>query len=126
MRGQVCKMHAPSKAGGLVYLGMIMSKQTNQDIKQLRAIGHKLKPVVTIAGTGLSQGVYSELERALVDHELIKVKLAAGSRENRAALAQELCDRTGAALVQSIGNVVVILRRSANPDPRLSNLVRAV
>ncbi len=126
MRGQVCKMHAPSKAGGLVYLGMIMSKQTNQDIKQLRAIGHKLKPVVTIAGNGLSQGVYSELERALVDHELIKVKLAAGSRENRAALAQELCDRTGAALVQSIGNVVVILRRSANPDPRLSNLVRAL
>lgn len=126
MRGQVCKMHAPSKAGGLVYLGMIMSKQTNQDIKQLRAIGHKLKPVVTIAGNGLSQGVYSELERALVDHELIKVKLAAGSRENRAALAQELCDRTGAALVQSIGNVVVILRRSASPDPRLSNLVRAL
>ncbi len=126
MRGQVCKLHAPSKAGGLVYLGMIMSKQTNQDIKQLRAIGHKLKPVVTIAGNGLSQGVYSELERALVDHELIKVKLAAGSRENRAALAQELCDRTGAALVQSIGNVVVILRRSASPDPRLSNLVRAL
>lgn len=126
MRGQVCKMHAPGKARGLVYLGMIMSKQTNQDIKQLRAIGHKLKPVVTIAGNGLSQGVYSELERALVDHELIKVKLAAGSRENRAALAQELCDRTGAALVQSIGNVVVILRRSANPDPRLSNLVRAL
>ncbi len=126
MRGQVCKMHAPSNAGGLVYLGMIMSKQTNQDIKQLRAIGHKLKPVVTIAGNGLSQGVYSELERALVDHELIKVKLAAGSRGNRAALAQELCDRTGAALVQSIGNVVVILRRSPSADPRLSNLVRAL
>ena len=33
---------------------------------------------------------------------------------------------TGAALVQSIGNVVVILRRSAKPDPRLSNLVRAL
>ena len=103
-----------------------MSKQTNPDIKQLRAIGHKLKPVVTIAGNGLSQSVCSELERALIDHELIKVKLAAGSRENRAALAQELCDRTGASLVQSIGNVVVILRRSASPDPSLSNLVRAV
>ena len=101
-----------------------MSKKTNQDIKQLRAIGHKLNPVVTIAGNGLTGSVLAELERALGDHELIKVKLAVGSREARTAVAQEICDRSGAELVQSIGNVVVILRRSANPDPRLSNLIR--
>ena len=101
-----------------------MSKKTNQDIKQLRAIGHKLNPVVTIAGNGLTESVLAELERALGDHELIKVKLAVGSREARSAMAQEICDRSGAELVQSIGNVVVILRRSANPDPRLSNLIR--
>lgn len=101
-----------------------MSKKTNQDIKQLRAIGHKLNPVVTIAGNGLTESVLAELERALGDHELIKVKLAVGSREARSAVAQEICDRSGAELVQSIGNVIVILRRSANPDPRLSNLIR--
>ena len=101
-----------------------MSKKTNQDIKQLRAIGHKLNPVVTIAGNGLTENVLAELERALGDHELIKVKLAVGSREARSAVAQEICDRSGAELVQSIGNVIVILRRSANPDPRLSNLIR--
>ena len=101
-----------------------MSKKTNQDTKQLRAIGHKLKPVVTVAGNGLTESVYAELERALGDHELIKVKLAVGSREGRAAVAKEICDRTGAQLVQSIGNVVVILRRTASPDPRLSNLIR--
>ena len=55
-----------------------MCKKTNQDIKQLRAIGHKLKPVVTIAGNGLSEGVITELDRALQDHELIKIKLAVG------------------------------------------------
>ena len=101
-----------------------MSKKTNQDIKQLRAIGHKLNPVVTIAGNGLTESVLAELERALGDHELIKVKLAVGSREARTAVAQEICDRSGAELVQSIGNVVVILRRAATPDPRLSNLIR--
>ena len=40
---------------------MTMSKKAKQDIKQLRAIGHKLKPVVTIAGNGLSEAVIAEL-----------------------------------------------------------------
>jgi RNA-binding protein len=101
-----------------------MSKKANQDIKQLRAIGHKLKPVVTIAGNGLTEGVIAELDRALNDHELIKIKLAVGSREARSAVAAEVCERSGAELVQSIGNVMVILRRTDKPDPRLSNLIR--
>ena len=64
------------------------------DNKQLRAIGHNLRPVVTVAGKGLSDTVLAELERALNDHELIKVKLAVGGRETRTAVAEELCERT--------------------------------
>ena len=101
-----------------------MSKKANQDIKQLRAIGHKLKPVVTIAGNGLTEGVIAELDRALNDHELIKIKLAVGSREARSAVAAEICERSGAEMVQSIGNVMIILRRTDKPDPRLSILIR--
>jgi len=41
--------------------------------KQYRTIGHGLNPVVTIAGNGLSAGVMAEIDRALEDHELIKV-----------------------------------------------------
>jgi RNA-binding protein len=101
-----------------------MSKKANWDIKQLRAIGHKLKPVVTIAGNGLTESVIAELDRALNDHELIKIKLAVGSREARSTVSAEICERSGAEMVQSIGNVMVILRRTDKPDPRLSNLIR--
>lgn len=101
-----------------------MSKKANQDIKQLRAIGHKLKPVVTIAGKGLSESVIAELDRALTDHELIKVKLAVGSREARVDMTQQITAKSGAELVQSIGSVVLLLRRSPTPDPRLSNLIK--
>ena len=62
--------------------------------------------------------------RALSDHELIKIKLAVGSREARAAVAQEISQRTGGEVAQAIGNVILLLRRSAQPDPRLSNLLR--
>lgn len=101
-----------------------MSKKANQDVKQLRAIGHKLKPVVTVAGKGLTENVLAELDRALTDHELIKVKLAAGSREARSTMAAQMCEQTGATLVQSIGNVVLLLRPSPKPDPKLSNLIK--
>jgi RNA-binding protein len=95
------------------------------DTRQLRAIGHTLKPVVTIAGKGLSDAVRAELERALSDHELIKIKLAVGDREARDRLLTELLDNAGAELVQRIGNTALILRRSADPDPGKSNLLRA-
>ncbi len=103
-----------------------MSKKSTQDVKQLRAIGHKLKPVVTVAGNGLSEGVVAEIDRALGQHELIKIKLAVGSRDAKAAAAEEICERTGAEVVQSIGNVILVLRRCAEPDPRLSNLIRVL
>ena len=103
-----------------------MSKKANQDIKQLRAIGHKLKPVVTVAGNGLSEGVVAELDRALTDHELIKVKLAVGSREARVEMAQQITAQFGAELVQSVGNIILLLRRSPTPEPRLSNLIKPV
>ena len=101
-----------------------MSKNANQGSRQLRAIGHKLRPVVTVAGNGLTENVLAELERALGDHELIKIKLAVGSCLFNAAATTEICERTGAELVQAVGNVALLLRRSAQPDPRLSNLIR--
>ena len=75
-------------------------------------------------GVVLSENVMLELERALNDHELVKIKLAVGSREARQAVAEEVCQALGAQQVQSIGNVLLIVRRSEQPDPRLSNLIR--
>ncbi len=92
--------------------------------KSLRAIGHKLKPVVTIAGNGLSETVAAELERALDDHELIKIKLEIPAPAERKILAAELCAAHNAELVQSIGKILLILRRAKKPKPHLSNLSR--
>ncbi|MFK7828551.1 MAG: YhbY family RNA-binding protein [Congregibacter sp.] len=101
-----------------------MSSKPNT--RQLRAIGHRLNPVVTVAGNGLSENVRLELDRALTDHELIKVKLSVGSREARDAILQELLEVTSAELIQRIGNTALLLRRAAQPDPRKSNLLRAL
>lgn len=100
------------------------SSPSRAQIRQWRAIGHRLKPVLTIGDKGLSQTVIDEAERALRDHELIKVRVAVGERTARDALLADLCERTGARLVQRIGNVGLLLKRARTPDPKLSNLLR--
>lgn len=94
--------------------------------KQLRAIGHHLKPVILIGSGGLSEGLLHEAGRAITDHELIKVKLNVGDREVRAALAKELAESLGAELLQTLGTTVLLFRKNPKPDPRLSNLLRPV
>jgi len=99
---------------------------SQSELKHLRAIGHNLKPVVMIAEKGLSDGVAAELERALNDHELIKIKLAISDREAKQALLDQLCATHKATLVQVIGKVALLLRRAQKPNPKLSNLLRNI
>ena len=99
---------------------------SNARKKELRSIGHHLKPIVMIAEKGVTEAIDNELERALEDHELIKIKLVVGDKSARLAVAQDLCTQVHAELVHSIGSVILILKRSAQPDPKLSNLIRPV
>ena len=92
--------------------------------KQLRSIGHSLHPLVTVASKGLSENVMTEIKRALFDHELIKVKFSVGDREIKSTLMADMCKQTGAALVQSIGNVALVYLSNPDADPKKSNLER--
>ena len=99
---------------------------SSQEKKRYRSIGHKLKPVVTVAEKGLTDNVRQELDRALNDHELIKVKIAVGDRQAKNAIRDELVGLLGAECVQQIGHVLLIYRAARKPDPRLSNLLRSL
>ena len=97
----------------------------HKDKKRFRAIGHHLSPVVTIAGNGLSEGVISELSRAVTDHELIKIKVLTGDREERKETIREIQEQLGIEVVQSIGKVALIYKPAKKPDPSLSNVLRS-
>jgi putative YhbY family RNA-binding protein len=86
-----------------------------KDRRALRARAHGLKPVVWIAGSGITPGVMSEIERALTAHELIKIHAAGGNLEARAALLTSICTELQAQPVQVIGKMLVAFR--ARPDP---------
>ena len=101
-----------------------MTPPTSKELRQLRAQAHSLKPVVTVAGKGLAPSVLQELDRALNDHELIKVKVAVGDRKQRESVIGELCTQSQALLVQRVGNIATLLRPNPQADPRKSNLQR--
>ncbi|MEM9744968.1 MAG: YhbY family RNA-binding protein [Pseudomonadota bacterium] len=91
--------------------------------KQLKQIAHHLKPVVMLGAQGLSDGVRLELERALADHELIKIKLS-GDRDQRAVLSSTLASDFQAAVIQQLGSTLTLYRQNPKADPRLSNRLR--
>lgn len=84
--------------------------------RQLRALGHRLKPVVTIGVAGFSAAVYRELDQALTHHELLKVRVNAGDRVARESLIRSMCEKTHSSLVQAIGHIALIYR--PNPQDR--------
>jgi RNA-binding protein len=93
--------------------------------KQMRAIGHHLKPIVLVGDQGMSTGLLEELNRALNDHELIKVKVRA-ERNTRKMMIASLCEATGAQCLQSTGAMALLFRAAEHPNPRLSNLIRPI
>ena len=103
---------------------MAVRNPENQLKKRLRSIGHRLKPVVTVAQKGLTESVCNEINRALDDHELIKVSVKCADREERRQLIDTICQQCPAELVQTIGHIALLYRPAKSPDPRLSNLLR--
>jgi RNA-binding protein len=97
---------------------------TQEQKKQYKSIGHHLKPVLIVAENGLTEGVLAELDRALNDHELIKIQLRITEREDRLALIDELCKSARGELVQVIGKMALVYRKNPKPNKNLSNIHR--
>jgi len=88
-----------------------MSLTENQK-RHLKKLGHSLKPVVTVGQAGFTERVASELEIALDHHELLKVKVNVGDRDERDRIIEKILLRSRADTVQRIGNVAVIYRHN--------------
>lgn len=87
---------------------------TDKQRRYLRGLAHDLQPVIMVGNSGLTEGVARETERALNDHELIKLKVRVGNREGRDEIVRQLAERTLSGIVQRIGHVAVLYRARAD------------
>ena len=93
-------------------------------LKKLISIGHTLSPILRITKQELSPNVLHELNRALDDHELIKVKMV-GEKESRDNLFLQMKELPETKVVQRIGGIVLLYRPSKETNRKLSNILRS-
>lgn len=86
----------------------------NESRRSLKKQAHHLKPIVQTGAAGLSGPVILEIDRALTDHELVKIKLATEDKAARREEIEATCAKLDAACVQQIGRTATLYRR--NPD----------
>ena len=87
---------------------------TEPQRKYLRRLGHDRNPIVLVGQNGIGANLIAEFDRALNDHELVKVRARVGDRDERDAILDELAKATRSELVQRIGHVALFYR--ANPE----------
>lgn len=80
--------------------------------QSLKAKAHHLKPVILLGAKGLTEAVVAETNIALLSHELIKVKINGAEKEDRIAMAHDLCQQLQAELVQLIGHTAILYRKN--------------
>lgn len=98
-----------------------MDTLTSKQIRYLRSQSHHLSPVVQEGKDGMSEAFLKEVDRALKDHELIKVRLGSDidDREERQGQAELLASQVQAVLVQKIGFIVTLYRGGEKNKYRL-------
>ncbi|MDD3760436.1 MAG: ribosome assembly RNA-binding protein YhbY [Acidithiobacillus sp.] len=78
--------------------------------QELRARAHHLKPIIMVGAQGVTPTLLAELDRALFDHELLKVRLPALDKEERDDCIAKLVDGSRAEAIGRVGRILMLYR----------------
>lgn len=82
----------------------------------LRGLGNALDPVLQIGKEGATENVVQSIELLLQARELVKIKLLKNSDEDIRALADNLAKKLDADVVQVIGSIMILYKKSTRKD----------
>ena len=78
--------------------------------KALRKKAYSLKPVVIVGQNGLTDLVLYEINVSLTSHQLIKIRIGGGNKNERYNLCLKIQQKLKAELVHQIGFIKVFYR----------------
>jgi RNA-binding protein len=91
---------------------------TGKQRRHLRALAHHLTPVVQVGKEGVTHALRRQVDRALDDHELIKIRVSEACPDDRFTVADHLVATCGAHLAGRAGRVLILYRQHAD-KPRI-------
>lgn len=101
-----------------------MTTLSGKQRRHLRGLAHDLDPVVHVGSKGVTDGLLEEIDGALEDHELIKMKFQ-DFKDAKEELTAKICARLGAQEVGQIGHVVILFRPASDASARQIQLPAA-
>lgn len=99
-----------------------MIELNNAQKRYLRGLGNRLKPMVHIGKSGLTESLYVAINEALDDHELIKVRFLEYEREEKKQLIEEISSALDIPAVGSIGHTALFYKPQKDPSERKISL----
>ncbi len=96
------------------WLQQLSPKLTGKNRGTLRSLAHHLQPVVIVGQNGPTDALIAQVERALTDHELIKVKVLKTYEGDIKELAKIIVKSTDSQLAGKVGHILILYRE--NPD----------
>lgn len=88
---------------------------TGKQKRHLRALGHKLKPLIQIGKKEIEPALIAETNASLDHHELIKVKLLESCMLDKHEASATLSDACQAEVAQILGKTFLLYRAAATP-----------
>ena len=85
---------------------------TNAAKRELKARAQRLEPILKVGHAGITPEFLAGLDRALNDHELVKVRFG-DFKEEKKTLTPLIAEKSGSEVVMRVGNVAVFFRRRA-------------
>ena len=92
-----------------------MIELTGKQKRYLRSLAQQAKPLASVGKAGLSEDLVRNVSRLLEQHELVKIRVPAGSGADRAFFCESLAQATQSACIGVVGRVVLLYR----PNPQL-------
>ena len=82
----------------------------------LRARGQTLDASLKVGRGGLTPAFFTELQKLLRAHELVKLRFLGAERDERAALCTQIADEGRCVCVGAVGHTALFYRQ--NPEPK--------
>ena len=89
---------------------------TGAQKSHLRRLGQTLEPTLKVGRGGLTPELFSELQKLLRAHELVKLRFLGSDRDERATLCDQIADQGRCVCVGALGHTALFYRQ--HPDPK--------